>query len=424
MLAVTGLLVLLSLFYYRQTVAFTAAVLIFLNYLPSGIPGVKLVFLISILLVLLYYGMGYYKQKTDTYPMWLLVPSLLMFVCHLITNHQGVVKNLPLIFVQCISYLFFPYVVWKVLYSKKLFDTYLRYLFVFLFIMAAYTIVELLMGRNYLALFIQENIAESMGGGGERERFGFLRCNSIMPYSSALGMVSACSFFLILMTRLLKVNIVERALPFLLLLLPFCVLVSGTRSQYCVFGVCMLPMFLWKDFVRSKYMRYALLVISVLLIFFYGYFFQIIDSIVNSTTSEYATGSNSDMREEQFDICYRYFVHSPIWGNGPNYLWLEVRPDNPALYGAESVWFQIMTDYGLVGCINYLLIVIGAMITLGKKSLVLIFFPLAFLVGKTLSIVIGIELNFLLVYTIVLYRMFQFYGDKAKKIVLQFGRRH
>ena len=147
------------------------------------------------------------------------------------------------------------------------------------------------------------------------------------------------------------------------------------------------------------------------LILFSGLFYDIAISIIDSDNSQVG-GSSSDLREVQLEICLQYFSQNPIWGNGRNYIWEYVKPYHPMLMGAESVWFPTMVDYGLVGCINYLFIVLGTIVTLWKKLPILCFFPIAFLFGKTISIVIGVELSTLLVFTILLSKMYTYYGKR------------
>lgn len=107
-------------------------------------------------------------------------------------------------------------------------------------------------------------------------------------------------------------------------------------------------------------------------------------------------------------------MYNPIWGFGKNYIWDYVKAQNYGLLGAESVWFQLMVDYGLMGVITYFIICLSCSIWLSKKSKILSFFPLAFLVGKTLSIVIGIELSYLLIVSILMYKTKIFIIDKKK----------
>lgn len=402
-----------SFFHYKKAVLLTASSLLFLPNLASGIPGIKLLYIISILQVILFYLKGYNNLKKEPYPLWLLIPSVTTSFGYIMSDIYGISKNLPIIIVNCICYFYYPYILWHLLNTKESLKQYLKYLLGFFSIVAIYALIELGLGRNVIADFCRNyGIVENlMGTEDSRERFGLLRCNSILPYSSALGMLSALMFFILLNLRALKLQINKRQETILLFLLPFCVLLSGTRSQFCVFAICLIPIFFWGDFLKTKTAKVLLLTSITVLILFSGLFYDIAISIIDSDNSQVG-GSSSDLREVQLDICLQYFAQNPIWGNGRNYIWEYVRPYHPMLMGAESVWFPTMVDYGLVGCINYLFIVLGTIVVLWKKSLILCFFPIAFLFGKTISIVIGVELSTLLVFTILLSKMYTYYGKR------------
>ncbi len=413
MILVLLFLTIYSFVRYRQAVLLCASSLLFMPNLASGIPNVKLLYIISMLQVCLFYLKGYYKKKDIPYPKWLLIPSLTTSVGYIISDIYGISHNLPVVLVNCICYFYYPYIIWHLLDSKRQLTSFLKYLLMFFTIVGVYAMVELAVGRNFIADYFNEyGISEAMmGAEGTSERFGLLRCNSILPYSSALGMLSALMFFILLNMKTLKVQINKNKENILLLLLPFCVLLSGTRSQFCVFAICLMPIFVWKDFLKTKTAKILLFLGVIVLISFSGLFYDIAYSIIDSDNSKVG-GSSSDLREIQLEICLQYFAQNPIWGNGRNYIWEYVRPYHPMLMGAESIWFPTMVDYGIVGCINYLFVILGTVITLYRKSFVLCFFPLAFLFGKTVSIVIGVELSTLLIFTILLYKMYTFYGKQ------------
>ena len=78
---------------------------------------------------------------------------------------------------------------------------------------------------------------------------------------------------------------------------------------------------------------------------------QVFNSMINP---DEVSGSSTEMREQQLEICLYYMNKSPIWGLGKNYISKYVMPYTPELYGAESIWFRQMVDHGIVGCITYL----------------------------------------------------------------------
>ena len=64
-----------------------------------------------------------------------------------------------------------------------------------------------------------------------------------------------------------------------------------------------------------------------------------------------AGGSSTEMRMVQFSIALRFFLQSPLFGQGMEF--------NPTLfynefYGGESVWLPLLANQGMVGLTGYL----------------------------------------------------------------------
>ena len=409
MILVLLIIIYFSIKRYKETTLITASTLLFLPHFSSGIPGVKLLYLVCIFQTILFYSKGYNHKTTNPYPLWLAIPSIMTSIGYLMSNYYGINKNISIILVNCICYFFYPYIIWNLLKSPTEIKFFLKSLLTFFFFTSLYALTEMILRKNYIADFCREyGLIESlMGTEDVRVRFGFVRCNSIFSYSSALGMLSSLIFFIIVNLKSLKIVISKKKENILLFLLPFCVILSGTRSQMVVFFICLCSLFLTNNFYKNKISKYIIAAILLLTIFFGDFFINILTSILDSNKSR-VEGSSTDLRIAQYEICYQYFCNNPIWGNGRNYIWEHVRPYHNLLFGAESVWFQLMVDYGLVGCINYLLVVIGCIVLLKKYSLALCLFPIAFLTGKTLSIVIGVEQSTLLILTILLIKIYKF----------------
>ena len=162
---------------------------------------------------------------------------------------------------------------------------------------------------------------------------------------------------------------------------------------------------------KSTYVIFVLLIVGGLCSL--SYFSDIIDSMVNS---DKGGGSTAEMREWQWDICMRYFVQSPWWGNGRMYIWNVVKPDNPLLLGAESIWFSLTVDNGIIGCANYIVLIIVSAITMMVRTTKSLFFmPFAYFAIMCFSTQLGMEYNVLLTFMVVLFRMFDFNGIQKRK---------
>lgn len=416
MLIVLLLICYFTIIKYKQTTLICSTSLLFLPHFSAGIGEIKLLYIVCLFQILMYYVKGFWKNKGNVYPKWLMVMCVFTSLCYLYSTWQGVMHNyISTVLVNALCYFYYPYIVWKLLRTKE--DVYfmLKSLLTFFLIVGAYALVELILGVNVYSVFVnQYGLAAGILGGEESgERFGLLRCNSLLPYSSALGMTSGTIFMLMLYLRVNKISILSRKKElFLLMVMPFCVLLSGTRSQIVFTSICIFPFIFYGNFLRSKISKTIFIFAFLAILIGNEYVFTIVDSIIHSDKAN--MGSSSDMRQNQFDICYSYFIYNPIWGFGKNYIWDYVKAQNYGLLGAESVWFQLMVDYGLMGVITYFIICISCSVWLSKTSKILAFFPLAFLVGKTLSIVIGIEFSYLLIISMVMYKTKKYLIDKKK----------
>lgn len=411
MIVILLAILLLTVYDYKRAVLVTASSLMLMPQWSSGLSGVKLSYIVILFQCLYYFVWIYSNEKKichDSYSMWIWIPCAMASIGYILSNQFGDVHNLPITIVNVVNYFVYPYIVFKLISRKKDLLFYVKSMFVFFFIVEGYAVIEAILHNNFISEFSKNHGLTDgiMGTETVGERFGFARCSSILSYSSALGMTSAITFFLFLYltSKGYHFGIIKKIL--LLILLPFGVLLSGTRSQMFVFAICLIPFLFYRSFIKTD--TYKLLIsFGCIIAFSLGsMFIVIIDSIIHSDKA--AVGSSSDMRMEQLDICLYYLHSAPWFGHGKNYIWEYVRPYNPALYGAESVWFPTMVDYGLVGCFTYLLIIIGLIVWLYKFDKILCFLPLAFLVGKSVSIVIGIELNYVIITSIVLIKTTQF----------------
>lgn len=401
---------------YKKTTLICSTSLLFLPHFSAGIGEVKLLYLVCIFQILMYYIKGYWKKRGNLYPRWLGILCVFTSLCYLYSTWQGVMRSyIPTVLVNVLCYFWYPFVIWKLIRTRDDVVFILKSLLLFFTIVGGYALVELVIGQNIYSKVVNDLgwAAGILGGEESGERFGLLRCNSLLPYSSALGMTSGAVFMLMLYLRVNGIHILEaRKETFLLAVMPFCVLLAGTRSQMVFTAICVFPFMFYSRFFKSKISKTIFLLAFVALLIGNEYIFTIVDSIIHSDKAN--MGSSSEMRQNQLDICMAYYIYSPIWGFGKNYIWDYVKAQNFGLLGAESVWFQLMVDYGFMGMITYLVLCLSTSVWLAKRSKVIAFFPLAFLVGKTLSIVIGIELSFMLIMSFIFFKTKKLLIDKAK----------
>lgn len=337
----------------------------------------------------------------------MLYPSLFISICYLTTNFFSTHKETATVLVNLACYFAYPYILWHCIDNKTRLIKLLNYIYVFFFFAALYGLFELITGENYIHSFLLNNNgmagtfmqADEVGG----LRYGIKRCFSIFPYISTYGFIMIYVFILLYVARFNYSYLKNKKyLLLLLILLPICIFSSGTRSCIITFIFCFAYFFFQKDFYKSiffKILMIGLVLLTPLVITFLN---QIYLSIVSTDSVE---GSSLLMRLNQLDTSLSYWSQSPIWGNGRLYTWNYAIPNSPQLLGAESIWFTLLIDYGIMGCVSYIFLIISLAIGLFKYKSIFILIPISFFIAKTLGTIISIEFSTLLVFSIILIKL-------------------
>jgi hypothetical protein len=131
MIIFSSLFFFLVVYDFKKGVMIALSSLVFLPYLTSGIPGVKLYTLLCCFIVLIFF----FKRKSlfykvEPYPVHLLFPSIITTSCYLISNYFATRKETVLILVNCIVYFFIPYVFWHCIKTHNDLRQYLKYLYI------------------------------------------------------------------------------------------------------------------------------------------------------------------------------------------------------------------------------------------------------------------------------------------------------
>ena len=159
-----------------------------------------------------------------------------------------------------------------------------------------------------------------------------------------------------------------------------CTYASGARSTI-IGGVIAIGMFINIKDMFSKYGIFLLSIFLCMYLFFYEEIDIVIDSIINNDS---IGGSDESMRREQLAISLHYMNKNLIIGNGV-YAWTELTKKTDLL-GAESIWFGLMIDRGLIGVLYLVIFNLQLIWFVYKKNVLKIsIFIIAFLVVYSLS---------------------------------------
>lgn len=404
---VTILFVLLLLQKFKKGIVITAMTIQVLSYLGTGIPTVKLFFLLSILAFFLY---PFFRKQlsADAYPKWLALASLLFLLSFTLTTISSGYMHWQTVVVNAFSYFFFPFIFWKCLDSKRQVLLALNVLVKLMTVAVIIGVVEAFFRKNLVFDLIQNMfVVEDFSFDDDRVRFGLKRCSSFFAYFSTYGIASFMAF-VVLYVKCFLLKYKNGWEQKLMILCAFAAFSTGSRATFLGLFLAVFMLLFSKMFIKTKFGVNLLSLVFVLLPVLVVVGYQVADSMINSDTSKYASGSTSDLRSIQWEACLPYFLDSPILGNGRLYIWDVVKAAHFELMGAESIWFSIMVDYGLLGAFVFLFLIFSCSKELWRYNWRLICLPIGYLLILSLSPDTGITYNILISFTVLIIRMFQF----------------
>lgn len=250
----------------------------------------------------------------------------------------------------------------------------------YVILITSLTGLEFILGENPYMKFVNAHSLYQEDKYIEEIRYGFKRCQSIFSMHTTLGGISIVSFLPIAWYYYKKDGKLGITSILVLLFSLFCCIASGSRSTIIGWTICLFA-FMNKSFLSPKTLILAAFVVFGLLYFSGDVFNQILDSITSSDDIE---GSNVDMRGVQLGISLNFLQKSPLFGNGV-YAWTEITKYTDLL-GAESVWFGLMIDRGIMGILSLVAINIQLVLyTFYKQCKGISFVILGFLFSASLS---------------------------------------
>ena len=242
------------------------------------------------------------------------------------------------------------------------------------------------------------------------ERYGFKRAQSIFGmHTSLAGYAIPPLAFLLYLMRKTRLRMPAITLP-VIIGLGVMVLFSGARSGIIGMAIALLCVF-DKSLAKGKYIFLALIIIIFVSPFVADYFEQIIASIQDT---QKVGGSNTDMRQTQLDISLYYMARSPWVGNGIAYTWRVSTQFSEDLFGAESMWFPVMIDRGIVGILTLAVLCCNILFYVWWRDVrKFIFLVIGFFVFNTMSSIPDVTWTYMATFIFLLQRLYALHGENA-----------
>lgn len=214
------------------------------------------------------------------------------------------------------------------------------------FIVCSYSVLCLVLGYDFYSQLIGES--DSMRGSR-------LRIASTFFDSHVAGF--AISVLLLMQTA--KVVILSKVMSIkdsmILILLLIALFITGSRSSLLdwIIGsfVLLFPYFLYFKGYKIKWIFFVGLAASLIFILTGDYVLSKFSDAFQEEGGD-TGGSTMDMRLRQLEYSIYFYLKNPIWGNGFQYFWDEIKTKggfySSMLQGAESYIFILLIERGLV----------------------------------------------------------------------------
>lgn len=180
---------------------------------------------------------------------------------------------------------------------------------------------------------------------------------------------------------------------------------TKTRTSIFSFLVLALPFLFKKSFIQSKYSYPLFLALFCSIPIISTYISPYVVSIFDADSSQVA-GSSLNMRLNQLSIIWNEFIRNPISGLGIGSMVL-VKAKNYEIYGAESIWFWILLERGIIGLISYIWVFISIIKKLSTKTTKLyLFLATAYwIILQTMTTTIGVSIYWYFLTVIIIYKI-------------------
>lgn len=331
-----------------------------------------------------------------------LIAVFLLSLSYLISNYYAKSSHIPSIVANIIQLLTIFVLVDYLRMWPKLRSYALRCVIVMAVVLSINGLIETITRYNILLnIAISTGLYPSNTPVVTEIRYGLKRAQSAFAMHTSWG--GYCFLAFCFLTYLKKYfRITFRYINALLFLLVANLFFTGARSAFLGFLVALMTFINVKDLKNKKVWGCILLAIAISPLIL-GYFSDVATSITDMSK---VSGSNSEMREKQFEICFYYLFKSPWIGHGIAYTWESVLPQNKELLGAESLWIPYLIDQGCLGALAVLAFFISSVWCLYKNnSLRYSFVVLGFLLFNSMSSIPNISpVDF--VYYIILLSLF------------------
>lgn len=365
-----------ALFHFKKTILIWMMARLLLNAqiaVKYNSPGMSTVIAIDMTLILIYFFKYRTKKRKEglrfekfplTAAFWITLASfLLSSMFAIVPLSSGLVATLKY-FVSNFGIIF---VFFKCLNTEEDIKLYVKTGFIVAIVISCLGLFESIFKDNPWLDFVylySPHDEETRGrlwyippfvGGGLQMRLGMVRAYSTFGIHIAFG--AACVFLLFLFMSITRYrfypSVSNKKLYTVILLLLAGALASNSKTPLVGLVVLVFAFYGLGQIFQPKIILPLVVVIVAVFVFFPNIIANLM-TLFNPEMADEAGGSTVEMRHSQFDVAFRLFNMSPLFGNGMGSL--HVMRDfgnNAEILGAESSMLTILPERGLIGVVAY-----------------------------------------------------------------------
>ena len=265
---------------------------------------------------------------------------------------------------QLIDYFGIIYILFRCLNTKDDIKTFTKALIISALVFTINGFIEGIFNINALGAFIYLNTPDTeemttrsfyspLGGG--QLRFGIVRCYSVFGLHLLFGFACCLALFLTLILQKERVRIfnsIKIYFPIIALLGTGIIFCNSKGPMLCGILI-LLTRYKFKDLFNIWTITPLIIGFILVNVYLPDYFNNFL-SLFDADLAEEGKGSSVALRERQFQVAFSLFARNPLFGSGINATSYFQSHGFEDIFGAESIWLQLLPDQGLLGVFAYL----------------------------------------------------------------------
>lgn len=416
------ILIIYSFFNYKKAfmLYLVYKLILVTNMTVLSVPGIPLLTceMFSDLSYLFIYLFKFGIPKKNTFP-YIFPFCLLGITCFVASffSIAGIISTVSELVRNIASDLLIIMIMWRIVETKKDFRFLFKWISIIIFISCIYGIWEQISSSNpyveWVATFNHDPDKTNLWIYYNDTR-GW-RTQSIFAHAIGAGIIWSLwiTAYLVLKVKY-DVKFRNELFYFITMLLcGVCVIFTNSRTPLIFLLISVMGVFGYKN---KKALFISMGAIFGILLFILN------DNILaNYFDSSKVGGSNLDMRLEQLNHAFNLFNMSPLTGLGYKFSSVINNADVEGLLGSESVIFQVLPTYGLIGIFTYLIYAsyMCVIIPFKKHSFEMMMVSLAYWVACTVSSLPGFKMYLLWLFIFFLIKYPKVYKKSSSVYHLQ-----